>query len=224
MYTVSSKLKIVAAVFMIIGLLGVVAGFLAVPANEAAVEQMLADEAHHTGGHGDDHITAEESEHVSANQPLSADNPDHSSEDHGSHAALDAHDEVGAGHDEHSSHIKHVFDQLRNKPWAAVYVAAFFFFMIGLGTLAFYAVQKAAQAGWSPVLFRVMEGIASYILPGGIIMYVLLVLSALHFNHIFHWMAPEVTDPNDPHYDALIAGKTGFLNVPFFLARAAAYL
>ena len=29
--------------------------------------------------------------------------------------------------------------------------------------LAFYAIQYAAQAGWSPVLFRVMEGITAYL-------------------------------------------------------------
>ena len=37
--------------------------------------------------------------------------------------------------------------------------------MLALGTLAFYAIQRAAQAGWSPVLFRVMEGITAYSSP-----------------------------------------------------------
>ena len=78
------------------------------------------------------------------------------------------------------SHDEHVFHQLANRPWAAVYVAAFFFFMISLGTLAFYAIQRAAQAGWSPLLFRVMEGITAIYLPGGIGTFIIFIIS-LHF-------------------------------------------
>jgi len=95
----------------------------------------------------------------------------------------------------------------------------FFFFMIALGVLAFYAIQRAAQAGWSPVLYRVMEGITAYLLPGGIVVIVILVLSTLHLNHLFIWMDPEVVA-----HDKLIAGKTGFLNAPFFLTRAVIFL
>ena len=49
--------------------------------------------------------------------------------------------------------------QLQNKPWSALYVACIFFMLIAVGALAFYAIQWVAQAGWSPILFRVMEGI-----------------------------------------------------------------
>ena len=75
-------------------------------------------------------------------------------------------------------------------------------FMISLGVLAFYAIQIASQAGWSPVLFRVMEGITSYLIPGGIIMLILIGLSAFHFNHLFVWADPEVVA-----HDKLIQGK-----------------
>jgi hypothetical protein len=91
--------------------------------------------------------------------------------------------------------------------------------MISLGVLAFYAIQRAAQAGWSPVLYRVMESITAYLLPGGLIVLVILALSGMHMNHLFIWMDPEVVA-----HDKLIAGKTGFLNVPFFLIRAVIFL
>jgi hypothetical protein len=68
-------------------------------------------------------------------------------------------------------------------------------------------------------LFRVMEAITSYLVPGAIIVYILLVLSGLHFNHLFVWMDPEVVK-----HDELIQGKTGFLNLPFFLIRAAIFM
>ena len=132
--------------------------------------------------------------------------------DHGEAVAHHA-EEHDAAHDEHLLH------QLQNRPWAALYTAAFFFFMIALGTLAFYAIQRAAQAGWSPLLFRVMEGITAYLVPGGIIVFVILVLSVMHVNHLFVWMDPEVVA-----HDELLQGKQGYLNPTFFLIRAALFL
>ena len=64
-----------------------------------------------------------------------------------------------------------------------------------------------------------MEGITAYLLPGGLIVLVILILSSLHMNHLFIWMDPEVVA-----HDKLIAGKTGYLNTPFFLLRAIFFL
>lgn len=125
--------------------------------------------------------------------------------------------ELNSHHSE--AHYLHVLHQLQNKPWAAFYVAGLFFLLISLATLAFYAINRAAQAGWSPVLFRVMEGITGYLLPGGIILFVLLVLSGMHFNHLFVWMDKDVVAT-----DRLLQNKQGYLNVPFFLIRACLYL
>src|SRR5690606_9102457 len=70
-----------------------------------------------------------------------------------SHAA-EGHD----AHADHQEHLEHVLHQLQNKPWAAVYVACIFFLLLTMGVLAFYGIQIVSQAGWSPVLFRVMQG------------------------------------------------------------------
>lgn len=131
------------------------------------------------------------------------------------HAAADS----GVAVQAEDAHAKHVFDLLKNKPWSALYVALFFFFMISLGALAFYAIQHVSQAGWSVVLFRVMEGITAYLPVGGVLLFVFFVLSATHMNHLFVWMDPEVVAN-----DALIQNKSGYLNVPFFLGRAAFYI
>ncbi|MBQ4913991.1 quinol:cytochrome C oxidoreductase [Maribacter sp. MMG018] len=142
------------------------------------------------------------------------------SHDGGHGESADAHAAVvehGDGHD--AAHDEHLLHQLQNKPWAALYVAAFFFMMIALGVLAFYAIQRAAQAGWSPLLFRVMEGITAYLVPGGIIVFVILLLSVLHMNHLFVWMDSDVVA-----HDALLQGKSGYLNPTFFLIRAAVFL
>lgn len=136
------------------------------------------------------------------------------------HAANGGHD----AHADHQEHLEHVLHQLQNKPWAAVYVACIFFLLLTLGVLAFYGIQQVAQAGWSPVLFRVMQGITAYLPIGSVIFFVLLLMSAFHMNHLFVWMADGITDPAHENYDKLVAGKAGYLNVPFWLIRAAIFL
>jgi hypothetical protein len=69
---------------------------------------------------------------------------------------------------------------------------------------------KVAQAGWSPVLFRVMQD--NLFLPHvSVIFIIFLILCGLHFNHLFIWLDPEVVA-----HDALIATKV-YLNFPFGL-------
>ncbi|AVI50298.1 quinol:cytochrome C oxidoreductase [Pukyongia salina] len=194
MYTLPNKLKLFAIIFMVVGAVGIVSGFLMAPKTTSEVKEMMVDG--HGDGHGGDHAVVDESHN-------------------GGHGE-EAHDD--------EAHYEHVLHQLQNRPWSALYVASFFFFMIALGTLAFYAIQYAAQAGWSPVLFRVMEGITAYLPVASVIILVLLLLSAFHVNHIFHWMDPELVNPESDHYDKLIAGKSSFLNVPFFLIRALIFL
>lgn len=193
MYTFSSKLKTFSVVLMILGLIGVVYGFMTTPQSTEEVEQIIA-EAHH--GH-DTHESVESAHAATA---------DH----HGAEVHAD---------DEHKEHVEHVFHQLQNKPWSAVYTAAIFFLLIALGIFTFNQIQYAASAGWSPVLFRVMEGLSVYLLPGSILFFVLLLASSFHLNHMFIWMDPEVVA-----HDHLIQGKAGFLNVPFFLIRAVIFL
>ena len=207
MYNFTQRLKIITYVLMGLGLIGLTIGFLNAPSTVAEAQAMVAD-AH--GGHGRDHG----SDHAAAGHHDDHTDAGHADDHAGNHAGESTHaDDHGDAHGEHLLH------QLQNKPWAALYVAAFFFFMIALGTLAFYAIQRAAQAGWPILLYRVMEGITAYLLPGSIIIYLFLVLTGLHANHLFVWMDAETVA-----HDEIIQGKVGYLNVPFFLLRAAIYL
>jgi len=135
-------------------------------------------------------------------------------EAHADHKA-EAHD----AHAEHQEHLEHVLHQLQNKPWAAFYVACIFFLLLTMGVLAFYAIQQVAQAGWSPVLFRVMQGITAYLPVGSVIFFIVLILCGLHMNHLFIWLDPEVVA-----HDKLIQNKAGYLNFPFWIIRAAIFL
>ena len=86
--------------------------------------------------------------------------------------------------------------------------------------LAFYAIQFAAQAGWSPLLFRIMEGITAYLLPGAVIVLAIAFASGTigHYN-IFIWMDPEVVA-----HDALIQGKSSWLNLTWFTIRGIIFI
>jgi hypothetical protein len=54
------------------------------------------------------------------------------------------------------------------------------------------------HAGWSPVLFRVMQGITAYF--HGSVIFIIFTSCGLHFNHLFIWLDPEVVA-----HDELIA-------------------
>lgn len=214
MYTLPNKLKVFALVFMVLGALGIIAGFLSVPKTTEDVAAMMAD-AHHGQGHAAEG-------HEMSNHEETHEGEMHMAEGH--HAEEAGHDMAHATADPHQEHLEHVMHQIQNRPWSALYIASFFFFMIALGALAFYAIQYAAQAGWSPILFRVMEGVTGYLPVASVGVLLLLLASALGLSHIFHWMDPELVNPESAHYDKIIAGKSGYLNVPFFMIRALFFL
>ena len=234
MYTFSSKLKTFSFILMIIGVLGIGYGFLTAPKNIEEVEKILAAESH--GEHHSE--AAHESEKVS--HPIVAPVTEEikttivsdslSAQDSTKTAVVPVEvvekvvvrekknievDEKA----EHQEHLKHVLHQLQNKPWAAFYVACIFFMLVSLGVLAFYAIQQVAQAGWSPVLFRVMQGITAYLPVGSVIFFIFLLLCGMHLNHLFIWLDPEVVA-----HDKLIQNKAGYLNFPFWIVRAAIFL
>ena len=203
MYTFSSKLKTFSFVLMAVGLLGIGYGFLTAPKDIQEVEKLLAAESH--GGHG-------EAGHEVAKETTDAHNDAHE---------VSKTDEVKE-EAEHKEHLTHVLKQLQNKPWSSLYVACIFFMLIAMGVLAFYAIQQVAQAGWSPVLFRVMQGITAYLPVGSVIFFVILVVCGLHIfpsNSLFIWLDPEVVA-----HDKIIANKSGYLNFPFWIIRAAIFL
>lgn len=200
MYTFSSKLKTFSLILIVLGVLGIGYGYFTTPKTIEEVEAILKhqEDAHHGVVSHDAHSG------------------------HDSHATHDVSDKESAK--EHKEHVEHVKTQMQNRPWSAFYVAAIFFLLLTLGVLAFYAIQIASQAGWSPVVFRVMEGITAYLLPGSIIFFILLVAAGMHWNHMFHWMDPEVVNPKSEHFDKLIFAKKGWLSVGRFLIFAVIFL
>ena len=51
----------------------------------------------------------------------------------------------------------------------------------------------------------------------------MIVIILLGGQSLYHWMAPGISTPGSENYDAIIAGKNGFLNPAFFWIRVVAY-
>ena len=111
MYTFSNKLRNLAFTFMVIGLAGLVYGFLSAPKTVEEAKAMVATE-HHGVGHGEEQA----SDHAA---PVHAETAHDTHQDEGN-------GEAAHGEEHDASHDEHLLHQLQNKPWAALYVAAFF--------------------------------------------------------------------------------------------------
>lgn len=208
MYTLPSKLKLFSIVIMVLGLAGITYGFLTAPKTVDDVKEIMAHQGAH---HGGPHAAQQHDEANSANLVDVVRGEEGYSEAAMEHAT----DLKPEGHGS-ASHEEHVLHQLQSRPWSATFVAAFFFLMIALGVLVFYAIQYASQAGWSPVLYRIMEGITAYLLPGSIIVFLIVVFAGTHF---FPWQNEELVAG-----DKILQGKSGYLNFPFFVIRALLYI
>lgn len=95
-----------------------------------------------------------------------------------------------------------------------------YFTGISLIGLFFVAVQYVAYAGWSVLIKRIPMALGYFLPIGGILM-VLIFLFGSH--DIFHWTHEYLYDVNDPRFDPIINGKSGYLNTPFFLIRMVLY-
>ncbi|MFV0303955.1 MAG: hypothetical protein ACK5IC_00550 [Moheibacter sp.] len=127
--------------------------------------------------------------------------------------------------EEHEAHMHHLENQLANRPWAAWLVPSYLALGIAGAALFFLCVQFVANAGWSMVITRVMEGIASYIPIGGVLVLIVIIGAVLHGNHLYHWMDPSLVDLDSPNYDKYIATKEKiWLNTPSWLIRGVLYV
>ena len=115
-------------------------------------------------------------------------------------------------------------DHASQRVWTSILISGFFFFGIALASTFFLALQYAAEAGWAVVFKRIFEGISAYLPVAAITLILVFLAGTFHLHHIYHWMDPQLYDPASEHYDAIIAHKEPFLNLPFWWIRTLAYL
>ena len=93
-------------------------------------------------------------------------------------------------------------------------VSFLFFLSLALGALFFVLIQYASQGGWGIVVRRIGETTFATI-P---VMAVLFVPLLFGLGHLFEWAHPGAAD-----HDAFLKWKEPYLNVTFFLIRAAVF-
>jgi hypothetical protein len=127
------------------------------------------------------------------------------------------HHEEGA---EAGTHAFHWYERL----YASIWVNNVFFTGIAIIGVFFFAIQFAAQAGWSAPILRVMLSLGSWLPIAGVLMLATFFVA----NHdLFHWTHSYLFDKNDPQYDKIIDGKGAFFFWPmekgtfpvFYIAR-----
>ncbi len=107
--------------------------------------------------------------------------------------------------------------------WANLLVDIFFFMTLGLGATFYMAKKYAAEAAYPIVFKRVYEAISGFLPVGAILLIIFLALGFFHVHHIYHWMDPDVYNPESEHYDKIIANKAPYFNIFFFWGRILAY-
>lgn len=107
-----------------------------------------------------------------------------------------------------------------HRMWANLLVDNFFFMAIALAGTFFVAVNYVAQAGWAVMIKRVPEATSQW-LPFAAIFMLIIFFGGGH--DLYHWLNHNLFDPASPEYDPIIAGKEGFLNLPFFITRMLLY-
>ena len=145
MYKLSKRLIITAITLILIGAIGWISSYTASHhLTTEDVKVMLADEHAHHGAaayHSDDshhkaghvsHDTTYDNSKAHAAMIHSEHKADHL--EAAGHHKEDHHQKAKHHDDEHAEHVLH---QMHNRPYAALYVAAFFFMMISLGAVSY---------------------------------------------------------------------------------------
>jgi hypothetical protein len=95
------------------------------------------------------------------------------------------------------------------------YLVSFALFLgLSLGALFFVMLQHVTRAGWSVVVRRIAESLATNVW----LMAVLAIPIVLGMGRLYHWAHAGAAE-----HDPLIAAKSGFLNPGFFTVRIVVY-
>jgi hypothetical protein len=107
-----------------------------------------------------------------------------------------------------------------NRLIANLWLNNVYFTGISVVGVFFVAVQYVAYAGWSVPIKRVLEALTGYLPVGAVLM---LIIFFIGQHQLFHWTDHTLYEVDHPNYDPIIAGKAGYLNIPFYVIRTVLY-
>jgi len=111
-------------------------------------------------------------------------------------------------------------DQFLTRFWTTWLHNSVFFTGIAFTAMFFLCAQITAFAGWMTAIKRVWEAMSQFMLWGLVLMLPLVVGVWGHLHHLYHWNVPGISDPANPLYDRIIAGKASFLNPVWYTIAA----
>ena len=117
-------------------------------------------------------------------------------------------------------------DEYHTRFWTNWLHNSVYFTGIAFMSMFFLSAQITAFAGWNSVVRRVWESMSQFMWVGLILMGVIVLGVWGHFHHLYHWNSLDIniTDPEAPHYDRILAGKKSFLNPVWFTVGTVGFL
>lgn len=115
-------------------------------------------------------------------------------------------------------------DAYHTRFWTNFLHNSVYFTGIAFTSMFFLSAQITAFAGWNSLVKRVWEAMSQFMWVGLILMAVLVAGVWGHFHHLYHWNTPGITDPANPIFDKIIAGKAGFLNAGWYTLGTLGFL
>jgi hypothetical protein len=98
--------------------------------------------------------------------------------------------------------------------WANLLLNNVYFVSLSVGALLFLSIQRVTHSGWSAGFIRIPEAMAGY-LPVAAILFLIMIFGA---HSLYHWSHIEAVA-----HDPLLAHKSPFLNLPFWIIRMVVY-
>ena len=236
MYTVTKNTKIISLVLMLTGVVALGYGFIQGAGHHTdeevthQVEAFAHDLQLHLVDHNDANQKTVESTHKYIHDQHSDEEAHFAPLFHKIEEEFHLHftkKEMVEAHDiKHVIHSTiHALHSKGQRPWSSLLVSAIFFLAVSLLSVFFFALQYVAEVGWSVILLRVVLAMGSFLPYVALIIILIILTGGFHLfgNHTYHWMADGIMNPESSNYDAIIAGKKGYLNFSFFIIRSVVY-
>ena len=124
------------------------------------------------------------------------------------------------------------------RTFANLLLMSYYFACVCICGIFFLAIQYVAQAGWSVAVLRVPQAFAKALPVAAVVLFGVIVcglfithqgpneegkMTTLPYLYKL-WALDGVKTPGNENFDAVIAAKSGYLNVKFFLTRIVIYL
>ena len=110
------------------------------------------------------------------------------------------------------------------RTFANLLLMGYYFACVCAAGAFFIALQMVTQSGWSAGIVRIPQAMAST-LPIAAVFLLIVAAGGIYTHTLYHhWTDPELYNPDSAKYDALVAGKQAFLNIPGFFIRQVLFM